>query len=239
MPFKIVYVGKDKYKVCKKDNKQECYSKKGIPEINAIKQMKAIGISKGLQGMPKQPRLTGLGGSIIPDVEYNSISDTELKFYLPNVVIKTYPELENIKNIEELLPENHSYFILLYLDTPNSGHWTCLKRFNNDINYFCSYGTYPDKQMNWYGKELRKQLGEDKLYLTKLLNKTDLKVNYNDIEYQNDDNLDIVTCGRHCINFIKSKKDLKEYYKMMKKLKKESGKTYDEIVSEIIDVILD
>ena len=228
MPFFIKYVGKDKYKVCKKDNKQECYSKKGIPKINAIKQMKAIGISEGLQG-----------GSIIPDVEYNSISDTELKFYLPNVVIKTYPELQNINDIEQLLPENNSYFILLYLDTPNSGHWTCLKRFNNDINYFCSYGTYPDKQMNWYGKELRKELGEDKLYLTKLLNKTGLKVRYNDVDYQNDQNLDIVTCGRHCINFIKSNKNLKEYYTMMKKLKKESGKTYDELVSEKVDVILD
>jgi hypothetical protein len=93
--------------------------------------------------------------------------------------------------------------------------------------------------MNWYGKELRKELGEDKLYLTKLLNKTGLKVRYNDVDYQNDQNLDIVTCGRHCINFIKSNKNLKEYYTMMKKLKKESGKTYDELVSEKVDVILD
>ena len=75
--------------------------------------------------------------------------------------------------------------------------------------------------------------------LTKLLNKTGLNVNYNDVDYQNKDNLDIVTCGRHCINFIKSKKDLKQYFKMMSKLKKDSGKDYDELVSEKIDVILD
>ena len=180
-----------------------------------------------------------LQGGSMEEVELNSISDTELKYYLPDCNIKTYPELRNIKDIEELLPKNDSYFILLYLDTPNSGHWTTLKRFNNDIQYFCSYGTYPDKQMNWYGKELREELGESELYLTKLLNKTGLNVNYNDIDYQNKDNLDIVTCGRHCINFIKSKKDLKQYFKMMSKLKKDSGKDYDELVSEKIDVILD
>lgn len=180
-----------------------------------------------------------LQGGSMEEVELNSISDTELKYYLPDCIIKTYPELENINDIEQLLPKNGSYFILLYLDTPNSGHWTTLKRFNNDIEYFCSYGTYPDKQMNWYGKELREKLGETELYLTKLLNKTKLNVNYNDIDYQNKDNLDIVTCGRHCINFIKSKKDLKQYFKMMSKLKKDSGKDYDELVSEKIDVILD
>jgi len=239
MPFFIKHIGNDKYKVCKKANPKECYSKKGIPKRNAIKQMRAIGISEALKGgQTKQPLSTSVRGSI-NEVEHNSISDTELKFYLPNSIIKTYPELENIDDIEQLLPENGSYFILLYLDTPNSGHWTCLKRFNDDINYFCSYGTYPDKQMNWYGKELRDKLGEDKLYLTKLLNKTGLKVNYNDIDYQNDQNLDIVTCGRHCINFIKSNKDLKEYYKMMKKLKKDSGKDYDKLVSEKVDIILD
>jgi len=180
-----------------------------------------------------------LQGGSIEEVELNSISDTELKYYLPDCNIKTYPELRNIKDIEELLPKNDSYFILLYLDTPNSGHWTTLKRFNNDIQYFCSYGTYPDKQMNWYGKALREELGESELYLTKLLNKTGLNVNYNDIDYQNKDNLDIVTCGRHCINFIKSKKDLKQYFKMMSKLKKDSGKDYDELVSDKVDVILD
>ena len=178
-----------------------------------------------------------LQGGSMEEVELNSISDTELKYYLPDCNIKTYPELRNIKDIEELLPNNGSFFILLYLDSKNSGHWTTLKRFNNDIQYFCSYGTYPDKQMNWYGKELREELGESELYLTKLLNKTGLNVNYNDIDYQNKDNLDIVTCGRHCINFIKSKKDLKQYFKMMSKLKKDSGN--DELVSDKIDVILD
>jgi len=177
----------------------------------------------------------------IKQVEENSISDAEIRYYLPQSNIMTYPELSIIEDIEQLLPRNDSYFILLYLDTPkrNSGHWVTLKRFNNDINYFCSYGTYPDDQIRkWYGVELAKQLGENKLYLSNLLNKTKLKVNYNDVDYQNK-NIDIVTCGRHAINFIKSGKNLKDYYKMMKKLKRDSKMSFDEIVSDNISVILD
>ena len=175
----------------------------------------------------------------IKQVEENSISDAEIKYYLPSANIMTYPELDIIQDIEQLLPRNDSYFVLLYLDTPNSGHWCTLKRFNNDIDYFCSYGTYPDDQIRkWYGKKLATELKENKLYLTNLLNKTKLKVNYNDMDYQNK-NIDIVTCGRHMINFIKSKKDLKQYYKMMQKLRKETGEDYDELVSGRISVILD
>lgn len=175
----------------------------------------------------------------LKQVEENSISDAEIRYYLPSANIMTYPELYIIQDIEQLLPRHDSYFVLLYLDTQNSGHWTVLKRFNNDIQYFCSYGTYPDDQIRkWYGKELATELKENKLYLTNLLNKTKLNVNYNDMDYQNK-NIDIVTCGRHMINFIKSKKDLKQYYKMMQKLRKQTGKDYDELVSDNISVILD
>ena len=175
----------------------------------------------------------------IKQVEENSISDAEIRYYLPSANIMTYPELNIIEDIEQLLPRNDSYFILLYLDTKNSGHWVTLKRFNNDIQYFCSYGTYPDDQIRkWYGVELATELKENKLYLSNLLNKTKLNVNYNDMNYQNK-NIDIVTCGRHMINFIKSKKDLKQYYKMMQKLKRDKKMSFDEIVSSNFDIILD
>jgi hypothetical protein len=175
----------------------------------------------------------------IKEIEENSISDAEIRYYLPSANILTYPELSIIEDIEQLLPRNDSYFILLYLDTENSGHWVSLKRFNNNIDYFCSYGTFPDDQIRkWYGAKLAKQLGQNKLYLSNLLNKTKLNVNYNDVDYQNK-NIDIVTCGRWCIDFIKSGKNLKQYYKMMQKLRKQTGKTYDELISDRISIILD
>ena len=215
--FEIIKIG-NKFKVCKK-NKKECYSKKGIPKINAIKQLRAIGMT--------------LKGNDIKEVEENSISDTEIRHYLPNARIIEYPDLKNYETIEELLPEIGSYIILLYLDTPNSGHWVTIKRDKNGINYFCSYGTYPDGQLKWYGEDLFKKFN-GRPYLTDLFNKTKLDVYYNDIDYQSKKE-DIVTCGRHVLFFIKSGKDLKDYFKSMKK-----GKgSFDEKVSKAINVILD
>ena len=64
-----------------------------------------------------------LQGGSMEEVELNSISDTELKYYLPDCNIKTYPELRNIKDIEELLPENGSFlfFCILILKTLDTG----------------------------------------------------------------------------------------------------------------------
>ena len=231
MPFEIIKVG-NKYKVCKRENPSECYSKKGIPKQNAVKQLRAIGMHMGFKG-------GAAAGSVLDGIEHNSISDVEIKKYLPSARIITYPELEDYSDIEQLLPTVGSYFILLYLDSPDTGHWTCLKRTKEGINYFCSYGTFPDGQLKWYGEELREKLNEDEPYLTKLLKKTQLKVFYNDIDYQNKNNLDIVTCGRHVINFLKSGKNLKQYFKVMEKLKKGGNKSYDDIVSEKIDLVLD
>ena len=45
MPYEINKV-KTGYKVCKKDNPKECFSKKGLTKNKAIKQMKAIIISE-------------------------------------------------------------------------------------------------------------------------------------------------------------------------------------------------
>ena len=217
--FEIIKIG-NKFKVCKK-NKKECYSKKGIPKINAIKQLRAIGMT--LKGK----------GNDIKEVKKNSISDTEIRHYLPNARIIEYPDLKNYETIEELLPTIGSYIILLYLDTFNSGHWVTIKRDKNGINYFCSYGTYPDGQLKWYGEDLFKKFN-GRPYLTDLFNKTKLDVYYNDIDYQSKKE-DIVTCGRHVINYIKSNKDLKDYFKSMKK-----GKgSFDEKVSRAINVILD
>lgn len=44
MPYKIIKV-KDGYKVCLKDNPTKCFSKKGIPLENAIKQERVLGLS--------------------------------------------------------------------------------------------------------------------------------------------------------------------------------------------------
>ena len=178
------------------------------------------------------------------EIEENSISDTELKYYLgEDVPIITYPNLKKYNSINQLLPSEKTYLIILYLDAPNSGHWVSIKRLkNNIIEVFCSYGTYPDEQLEWYPDELNYKLNQKEPYLTNLLNKWIGDVYYNNIKYQKLDN-NIVTCGRHMINnillMLKNNMNMSQYYKFMKKLKKKENKTYDEIVSERINIILD
>ena len=52
MPYIITKV-KDGFKVCKRDDPTECFSKKGLPKKRAIKQMKAISISEHTGGAKK------------------------------------------------------------------------------------------------------------------------------------------------------------------------------------------
>ena len=65
------------------------------------------------------------------------LSDTDLKTILGEETrIITYPELSKYNNIEELLPNPYDFMIILILESPASGHWTCLLRYNNGYEFF-------------------------------------------------------------------------------------------------------
>lgn len=173
------------------------------------------------------------------------IDDLEIKQYLPNVSIYTYNKLKNVRRIEELLPTDKSYAIILYLNTPNSGHWVSLMRYKptarseDTIEYFDSYAGKVDAPLLWLSLPERQQLGTDVPYITRLLNSALLnhfKVVYNTCIYQKTSN-DISTCGRHSIHRIQKMLQgmgLKEYHKYMNKLKKDNALNYDELVSTFI-----
>ena len=86
------------------------------------------------------------------EVKYESMDDSDIRYYLgKDVPILKYSELSKYKMIEQLLPKHKSFFILLYPVTSEmSGHWTCMTRFNNTIEYFDSYGGLPDSPFKWY-----------------------------------------------------------------------------------------
>ena len=93
--------------------------------------------------------------------------------------------------------------------------------------------TYPIFE-NWY------DLGQDKKLLTNLLNGSNKKVIYNNVDYQQKKG-DVSTCGRHCIfrilNLIKYKRNLPNYYNKMKDIKKQTKLNFDEIVTAYINKI--
>lgn len=160
-----------------------------------------------------------------------------MKQFGDDVKIITYDNLDEYRSIDELLPNEKDYFMLLYLSEPNSGHWICVCKLNNEIIFFDPYGIYVDDELKWTSYAQRKKLDVDKPYLSELLNKTDLKVVYNKFRYQLMKK-DVNTCGRHCCFFLGNMRvnnfGLKKYYKLMQKLKKKMKMNYDEIVATFV-----
>lgn len=184
--------------------------------------------------------------NILQNIEDDPMTDTDIKKYLGNnTKIIEYDDLGKYSTIERLLPNNKDIVVILFReDNQGSAHWIGLARDNNNIYHFCSYGSYPDEYLwKWLNNEERQEVNETKGFMTDLLKKTNKNVFYNDIKYQelehNGDDK-ISTCGRHLtnffMNFLNNNMDLKAYYNYMKKLKQQKKQTYDEIVSEIIDI---
>lgn len=170
-----------------------------------------------------------------------NITDLDLERYFPetnhykNNVIK-YSELANYKSIEELLPNDKSYKIILIEQNYNSGHWTCLLRYGNTIEWFDSYGLPVDGELKFINSVKRRLLGEGRKTLTELLSKVkDKNIVYNKVKLQKLCNKS-ATCGRWVILRILMMKNffynLKEFQDFIKKYKKEIGfKDADELVA--------
>jgi len=176
----------------------------------------------------------GMSSTEIDEIEETPISDYAIKQYLPDARILTYPEIKQYNTIDELLPTDKSYVIILYLQQKDSGHWASICRLNNVIYFFCSYGSNPLEPMKWASKKMRIELDGEIPYLNNLLDKTEMKILYNNIDYQNNRN-SIATCGRLTLmwlNFMLADKgDLFDFYKYMNKLKKKMKMNYDEVAS--------
>lgn len=188
--------------------------------------------------MKKKEVIKGIKNDI-EEVKEDALGDNIIRKYLPNARIIKYSDLKNVMNIEDLLPHEQSYCIILYESQPNSGHWTAIMRIDDNIEYFDSYGNKPDFPLTW-SKDINASLGQSIPYLSQLLDKTPLDVYFNDFQYQKE-NKDIATCGRHCIFRIlcltRNFYDLKQYCNFLKGLKHKSNESFDDIVSYMINLV--
>lgn len=170
------------------------------------------------------------------------LDDKEIKKYLKNPKILKISELKKYNNIDELLPNEKDYTILLYESSKNVGHWVGLLKYNNTIEFFCSIADdgRPDSQLFWIDNSINENLGQF-AYLTRLLLNSDYDVIYNKLKFQkqSDNKNNVNCCGRHCcfriINLINHNMNLKQYQKYMKDLKKKSKNNYDELVTHLIN----
>ena len=157
-------------------------------------------------------------------------TDSDLRTATHNrVKIIDYDGLSKYKDIDELLPRPKTAFILLYEDSPNSGHWTAVGRdIEDDYWFFCSYGSDVDEPLEWTPKSIRVQLGSGQKHLSRLFNGR--PVLYNATPFQNE-NSDEAVCGdmaTYIINQTLAGYTFPEALNNLENLKKPNHKTYAE-----------
>jgi hypothetical protein len=185
----------------------------------------------------------GEGNPEIAEIAREPMGDDDIKKYFPNAKIIKYSELSQYNDITQLLPKDKSFFFLLYERSLNVGHWVLLSRYNDNgkdtIEFFCSYGSKIDAPLTWTPIGMRKQLGQDKPYLSMLLDKSPFRIIYNPVQYQSKKS-NIATCGAYdtlrASELEKHNTTLEEFNEMLEEVKKATGLNYDEIVANLIDI---
>lgn len=156
------------------------------------------------------------------------------KILEPDTHIFTYPYLKDVKDIDEVFDPYGRAMMLYLTEDANTGHWVCLIRRPDEIEFFDPYGEHPDEPLTWNGKQKQRQLQQDRPYLSKLLRAKGLPVVYNKTKFQELDN-DIATCGRHCvIRLLFKDLPLPKYAEMIRK----SKMSPDEFVTRLTHQLL-
>lgn len=149
-----------------------------------------------------------LEGEALSGKDILTICDNETK------LIK-YNELYNYKSILDVLHPFGSV-VILYEIKPCYGHWVCLIKHKNYIEFFDPYGLFPDDQLEFISEEYRRENNEYYPILTKMLYDTKMDTIYNNIQLQ-EYVKNVSTCGRHvAFRIVNRKIPLKEYIKLVK-----------------------
>ena len=169
-----------------------------------------------------------------------SMTGQDIENYLPNCKIIEYNDLADYNEITDLLNKPIDYVIILIETIAEStGHWVCVLRYSNTIEFFNSYSGKPDFQKNnFISKAKNIEFGQTQNYLTNLLVKSDFNIIYNKLQLQKYSN-NSATCGRfvcaRILCLLNHNMDLKQFLEFIIDLKKKSkNKSYDEIVCVLI-----
>lgn len=165
-----------------------------------------------------------------------ALSDVDIRNILNNKInVVLYSDLYKYKDINELLGK-YQRAIILYIFSKNelgksNGHWVLVGiNKNNNIEFFCSYGTLPDKSLLKLPLELRKKFHEDYSYISKLMYDSKLPIEYNDMALQQHHS---VVCGYYCIGRAVTLKNMtiEEFQKIFSSDKKNN----DELIYSVVN----
>lgn len=127
-------------------------------------------------------------------------SDSDIDRWLGAGHIIKYSDLADYNNINELLPNDKDCKVILIESSVNQGHWVCVMKYGDIIEYFNSYGTKPEYDFKFIPTMVKHLLGQGGNILTKLLKTKNKgqKIYYNKKKLQQiNDNIN--TCGRWCV----------------------------------------
>lgn len=160
------------------------------------------------------------------------LSIIDIRKILPNAKMLIYSDFKKVKSIDQLFDRDRNYIFIMYRSGLLIGHWVVLlRRYNNIIEFFDSYGIMIDNELTWLPMDLRKKFSQTERLLTKLLIGSDYKIHYNDYRFQGKKSM---TCGRWCIlRVVFSDLNENEFYKLIEKAKKISSLTNDQLAIEL------
>ena len=151
--------------------------------------------------------------------------------------IMKYSELQNYNNIDELIPLKDDYRILLLESEPSVGHWVCLIRKNDILEFFDSYGKTHKGELKYIPKFINKMLNQSDDYLTRIMKSSKNPI-FSTLKLQNE-NPNVCTCGRHVIARILCSKagyNLNDYGGLIKREITDRGMPADILVCNWIPI---
>lgn len=159
-----------------------------------------------------------------------SLSDDDIRNLLGSgIKITTYPDLANVKRVDDLFDRKGRAIIFFPQTDERTGHWTCMIRRGRTIEFFDPYGEPPDYQKDTIPTPLLERMRMKEPLLADLLLSSPYKLLYNKEQVQELSD-DIQTCGRHCaVRLLFGHLPVKQYRKHIKR----SGLSPDEFVLRI------
>lgn len=149
-------------------------------------------------------------------------SSEEILERVPGADVVLYSDLGN--NLEDLF-KNSDRVLILYEAGSRIGHWVCLIRNGNYLEFFDPYGGMIDSQLLY--SDLSRKEG---CRLLKLLLDFDGDLYFNHFAHQ-EMSPDIQTCGMHCgMRMENFDLDMYQYNRMMSNMCDELSINPDEIV---------
>lgn len=163
------------------------------------------------------------------------LDDTQMREFLDCTnCIMTYAELNDVKHLNELLPTNKSFKVILIETSPQNGHWVGIGRVDDTVYYFNSYGEKADADWRFIPKQVQRILDEDAGKLTELLKNSGYKIEQNTFQYQKF-SPKITTCGRWVVLFLSlmanNDFDLDDFEDFVKDYKKDNDIKNTDLVS--------